>query len=150
MPLDRMHEPVRHEQLRDRVAVVGQVLVERRLDRPVRLLELEQHQRDAVDEQHHVGAAAVQLAGDPHLRRGQPVVLRRVVEVEIADGGEAAGRRGRPSTRLGSRRAAASWTSRFARIGSITERSLVTAASASSRVSSGTEPFSSRSASRRR
>ena len=55
------------------------------LDRPVRLLELEQHQRDAVDEQDRVGPTVVQLAGDPDLRRRQPVVLVGMAEVDEPD-----------------------------------------------------------------
>ena len=50
------HERVRREQLRDRVAVVGEVLVVRLLDRLVGRLQLQQHQRDPVDETDDVGA----------------------------------------------------------------------------------------------
>ena len=61
------HEAVGHEQLGDRVAIVGEVVVVSRLHRLVRLFELHEHQRDAVDEQRHVEPAAVEVAGDPHL-----------------------------------------------------------------------------------
>ena len=60
-------EPVGPEELRDGVVVVGQVLVVGRLDRTVRLLELGQHQRDAVDEEDRVGPAAMEVPGDPYL-----------------------------------------------------------------------------------
>ena len=83
-PFERITNAFGTEELRDRVAVVGEVLVVGRLDRPVRLLELRQHQRDAVDEQHEVDAPRVEVAGDPHLVRGQPVVARRVAPVEVA------------------------------------------------------------------
>ena len=54
-PFDRRTNPFGQNKLRDRVPVVAQVLVVRRLDRPVGLLELGQHQRDAIDEQDRVG-----------------------------------------------------------------------------------------------
>ena len=67
------------------IAVVREVAVISRLDVDVRCLELHEHQRDAVDEQHHVGPTQVQVAADPELRHRQPVICFRVVPVNETD-----------------------------------------------------------------
>ncbi len=80
----QQHQAVGDEQLRDRVAVVGEVVVVGRLDRLVGLLELHQHQRHPVDEQRDVQPAAVQVALHPHLLHGQQVVVGGVAQIEVA------------------------------------------------------------------
>ncbi len=49
------------------------------------VLELQQHQRQAVDEQKHIGPASALGPLDGELVDGQPVVERRVVEVDELD-----------------------------------------------------------------
>ena len=85
-PVRQQHEPVGHEQRGDDVAVVAEVVVVGVLDRDVRRLELEQHQRDAVDVEDRVGPTVVELAGDADLRRRQPLVLVGMAEVDEPDG----------------------------------------------------------------
>jgi hypothetical protein len=74
------------EQLRDRVAIVGEVLVVGLLRRLVRCLELQQHERDAVDEADDVRPPRVQRAGDPELRDRKEVVRQRIAPIDEADG----------------------------------------------------------------
>ena len=68
--------------MRNRVAVVPQVCVVSVTDVLVRDLQLDEHQRDAVDEQHHIGPALVHVARDPILRHRQPVVRVSLVPVD--------------------------------------------------------------------
>ena len=74
-------ERVEPEQVRDRVAVVPQVCVVRVANVPVRGLELDEHQRDAVDEQHHISPTLVHVVRDPELRHSQPIVRISLVPV---------------------------------------------------------------------
>ena len=60
-------EGVEVEQLRDGRAVVGEVVVVGRAQRPMRGLELHEQQRNAVDEADQVAAALVHVAADPDL-----------------------------------------------------------------------------------
>ena len=47
-------------------------------------LQLDEEQRDAVDEADQVGAALVHLAGDPELRGQEEIVVLRVLPVDHA------------------------------------------------------------------
>ena len=75
-------EPVRDEDVRDRVAVVGEVVVVGVLEVAVRRLQLDEDERDAVDEAEEVGPALVQVALDPELRDEEEVVVGRVLPVD--------------------------------------------------------------------
>ena len=79
-------ERVVREELRDGGLVVAQVVPERVLQPLVRRLQLDEDQRQAVDEPHQVGAAFVDLAGDPELRGQEEVVAVGVIPVDDADG----------------------------------------------------------------
>ena len=75
-------EPVRDEEVRDGVAVVAQVVVVRMLQVAVRCLQLDEHQRDAVDEADQVGTAVVQVGVNPELRDEEEVVVLGVLPVD--------------------------------------------------------------------
>ena len=77
-PFERMMKRVGPEELRDRVAVVAQVVVVGVLQVAVRRLQLDEHQRHAVDEPDQVGAPAVHVASDPELRDEEEVVVLRI------------------------------------------------------------------------
>ncbi len=65
--------------------MIGLELLERRPDRCVlvgRVLELDDGQRESIEEQHHVGPARVLPIGHGELVDGQPVVVVGVVEVD--------------------------------------------------------------------
>ncbi len=64
--------------------VVREVLVERRARRHAGLLQLDHHQRQAVDEADEVGPAGVERAGDAELADQQEVVVLRVLPVDHA------------------------------------------------------------------
>ena len=81
-PVGEHHERVEPEQVRHRVAVVAQVPVVRVAHVLVRHLQLDEDQRDAIDEQHDVGPALVHVASDPELRNRQPVVRIGTVPVD--------------------------------------------------------------------
>ena len=81
-------EPVGDEDVGDRVAVVGEVVVVGVLEVAVRRLQLDEDERDAVDEAEQVCPALVQVALDPELGDEEEVVVRRVVPV---DDGQALG-----------------------------------------------------------
>ena len=66
-PLERTMKPFGSEQVRDRVAVVAEVVVVGVLQVAVRRLQLDEHERDAVDEADQVGAPVVQVGVDPEL-----------------------------------------------------------------------------------
>jgi hypothetical protein len=51
----------------------------------VRYLQLDEDEGNPVDEQHHVGASPVHLAGNPELRDCQPVVGIDAIPVDVAD-----------------------------------------------------------------
>ena len=81
--------------MRDRVAVVAEVVVVGVLQVLVRRLQLDEDQRDAVDEPDEVGAPVVQVGVDPELGDEQEVVVLGVLPV---DDGELLGqRRSRPA-----------------------------------------------------
>ena len=75
-------EAVRGEQVRDGVAVVAEVVVVGVLQVAVRRLQLDEHERDAVDEADQVGAPVVQVGVNPELRDEQEVVVLRVLPVD--------------------------------------------------------------------
>jgi hypothetical protein len=91
--LDAVGEHAQHigqEQLRDVVLVVGQVVVEGRAQLDVGVLQLDEHQRQAIHIEQHVRAAEAGLGGraralNPKLADGEEVVLARVVEVDHLD-----------------------------------------------------------------
>mmetsp|Transcript_59150 Transcript_59150/g.139316 ORF Transcript_59150/g.139316 Transcript_59150/m.139316 type:complete len:660 (-) Transcript_59150:2296-4275(-) len=62
------------EDLRDLGLVGGEVVVERRAQLHVAVLQLDEHQRQAVHVQQHVGSAVAMLAAHPELAHGQVVV----------------------------------------------------------------------------
>ena len=70
------------EQVRDRVLVVGQVLLVGGADVLVDVLQLHEQQRDAVDEADDVRPAAVEIAPYPQLAHAEEVVVGRLVEIE--------------------------------------------------------------------
>ena len=70
--------------MRDRVAVVGVVLLEGRLQVTVDVLALDEQQRQPVDETDDVRPAPVEIAAHPRLAHAEEVVVRRFVEVEDA------------------------------------------------------------------
>ena len=72
---------VRQEELRNLSLVVGQVVVERSLELHVRVLQLDEDQRQSVDVQYYVGTAKTALPFDPQLGDGEIAVLTRIVEV---------------------------------------------------------------------
>ena len=78
-------ERVEPEQVRDHVAVVPQVCVVRVTNVLVRDLQLDEHQRNAVDEQHHISPPPIHVARDPKLRNRQPIVRVSVVPVDEPD-----------------------------------------------------------------
>ncbi len=68
----------------DSIAVVGQVLVVGVADVLMDVLQLDEEERDAVDEAQDVGPAAVGVARDPQLAHDQEAVVGRLPEVEDA------------------------------------------------------------------
>ena len=68
------------------VAVVGEIAVVGVGHRLVARLQLDEEQRQAVDEADEVGALGVELAREPDLRGEEEVVGFRVVPVDDADG----------------------------------------------------------------
>ncbi len=75
------------EELRHALAaVVAQVVVEGALQRHGWFLQLDEHQRQAVDEGQQVAAAAVHVAGHPHLRGQEELVVRGRGPVDHAQG----------------------------------------------------------------
>ena len=92
------HHRVVVEEMRDRVAVVGIVLLEGRLQVAVDVLALDEQQRQPVDEADDVGPAAVEIAAHPQLAHAEEVVVRRVDEVDHA---QAALRRLAPFVAIG-------------------------------------------------
>ena len=75
------------EQLRHRLAaVIAQVVVEGALQRHRWLLQLDEHQRQAVDEAQQIAAAPVHVAGHPHLRGQEELVVGRRGPVDDAQG----------------------------------------------------------------
>ena len=72
---------------RRHLGLIGLQLLERAPDRRVlarRVLQLDHRERQAVDEQHHVGPARVLVLGHAELVDGQPVVRLGLVEVDHA------------------------------------------------------------------
>ncbi len=77
-PLERMRKPFGREEVRDRVPVVAEVVVVGVLQVLVRRLQLDEDQRDAVDEPDQIGAPVVEVGVDPELGDEQEVVVLRV------------------------------------------------------------------------
>ncbi len=70
------------EEVRHRVLIVFEVLLVRRPDIPVDVLQLHEEQRQAVDEAHDVGPPAVEVAPHPEFPDAEEVVLLRFGKVE--------------------------------------------------------------------
>ena len=78
-PVGKNDERVGREDVRDRRAVVGQIAVIGVGHRPMARLELDEEQRQPVDEADEVGALGIKLAREPDLaRRGESRSLRVV------------------------------------------------------------------------
>jgi hypothetical protein len=75
-------EAVRDEQLRNGVAVVAQVVVVSVLQVLVRRLQLDEYERDAVDEPDQVCASVVEVGVDPELRDEEEVVVVWILPVD--------------------------------------------------------------------
>ena len=72
------------EQRRDLLLVVRQVLVERRARGHAGLLQLDDHQRQAVDEADQIRPAGVERAGDAELADQQEIIVRRLLPINHA------------------------------------------------------------------
>ena len=75
---------VEHEQRRDavlRMLVARQIFVERRARGHAGLLQLDDHQRQAVDEAHQIRAAGVERARDAELADQQEIIVRRILPI---------------------------------------------------------------------
>ena len=81
-PLDRTMKPLGMNRCGIDVAVVAQVVVVGVLQVAVRRLQLDEDQRDAVDEPDQVGPPVVEVASDPELGDEQEVVVLRVLPVD--------------------------------------------------------------------
>ena len=68
--------------MRDRVAVVAEVVVIGVLEVLVRGLQLDEDERDAVDEADEIGAALVEVRVDPELGDEQEIVVLRMLPVD--------------------------------------------------------------------
>ena len=84
VPLRGDEQRVEPEQRRDLLLVVGEVLVEGGARRHAGLLQLDHHQRQAVDEADEVGPAGVERAGDAELADQQEVVVLGLLPVDHA------------------------------------------------------------------
>ena len=63
------------KEVRDGVAIVGQVFLIGGADRDGDVFQLDKEQRQAVDKADDIGAAAVEIAPHPHLADGEKVVV---------------------------------------------------------------------------
>src|ERR1035437_1516350 len=72
---------IRQEELRDLPFVVRQIIVKRSLKFYVGVLQLNEHQRETVDVQQHVGTSETAAALYPKLGDGQITVLSRIIEI---------------------------------------------------------------------
>ena len=68
--------------MRDRVAVIGVVLIEGGLEVPVDVLALDKEQRQTVHKADHVGPPAVETALNPQLAHAEEVVVLRFVKIK--------------------------------------------------------------------
>ena len=75
-------EAVGSEDSRDRVAVVAEVVVVGVLEVLVRGLQLDEHERDAVDEPDEISTALVEVRVDPELGDEQEIVVLRMLPVD--------------------------------------------------------------------
>ncbi len=73
------------EDLRDRVSIVGEVVLESILKRLVRCLQFDEQKRDAVDESDEIGPLSAVLARNPELRSEKEIVLVGVLPVNDFD-----------------------------------------------------------------
>ena len=76
------HDRVVVEEVRDRVAVVAVVLLERDPQIPVDVLALDEEQRQPVDEADQIGPPAVEVTADRQFADREEVVVLRGLEVE--------------------------------------------------------------------
>ena len=76
VPFEAMSSALIPEQRRNLLLVVGQVLVEGRARGHAGLLELDHHQRQAVDEADQIRPAGVERAGDAELADQQEIIVR--------------------------------------------------------------------------
>ena len=84
-PVRQDHEGVRREDMRDRRAIVGEIAVIGVGHRLVARLQLDEQQRQAVDEADEIGALGVKFAGEPDLRGKEKIVRVRVLPVDHAN-----------------------------------------------------------------
>ncbi len=70
------------EELRDRLLVVAEVLVEALAHVHAGLLQLDQHQRQAVHEAHQIRPLQIQLACHPELRGQQEIIVLRQLPID--------------------------------------------------------------------
>ena len=75
-------EGIAPEQLRDGGLVVGEIVIEGNAGRYSGLLELDHHQRQAVDESHQIGPAVVEIPLYFELGYGEPVVLHGPIPID--------------------------------------------------------------------
>jgi hypothetical protein len=75
------NERVRREQVWDRVAIVAEVVIVGVMQILVTGLELDEDQRNAIDESQEIGASFIQVALDPQLRNEKKLVVVRVLPV---------------------------------------------------------------------
>ena len=71
--------------VRDVLAVRQEVLVVCLFHLDCRVLQLDEHDRQSVDEKENIRAAIVVMAANPHLAHDRKDVIRRAVEVDKAD-----------------------------------------------------------------
>ena len=84
-PIGDDHQRVVMEQVRDRVFVVGVVVVKRRLQAFVVALELDEHQGHTIDEAHQITAPPEWATLHPQLTHNKKIVLGWVLEVDHRD-----------------------------------------------------------------
>src|SRR6266566_2820338 len=75
-------EPIMPEDLRNRVPVVLEITIVSILESSVRGFQLNEDQREAVDETDEIGPTLVHLAGNPKLRGQEEIVVVRIVPVD--------------------------------------------------------------------
>ncbi len=70
------------EQVGNGIAIVGIILLERRLQIPVDVLALDEQQRQAIDEADDIRPPPVQISAHPQLTHAEEMVVLRLLEIE--------------------------------------------------------------------
>ena len=70
------------EELRNRIFVIAEVVLVGVLYRPMRCLQFDEHQRDAIDEPQQVCPLSAIVPGNPKLRSKEEVVVYRLLPVD--------------------------------------------------------------------